>query len=163
MNTTTPAPQTIAEAHQRITKLLSMTPGETHIDPISPGSAIVVSLGRARAVIKPTIGCHRVEFRSPDNQIGWEIGCAYSEMPGAVIAGLELLNRIPFPSSITITDYHGSQSTFITGQSLHHVDDDGAIHHGTLTAIIKDPGSGPVFHIHFSDGEEGYELPTTCY
>jgi hypothetical protein len=49
----------------------------------------------ARAIIKPAIGTHLVEFRTPSNHWGLEIGISRDEMPGAIIAGLQIVQRIP--------------------------------------------------------------------
>jgi hypothetical protein len=85
----------ITEVIIRTGKLLDQQQGEITIEHHEPGLDVVIEWDGAKCIIKPVIGTHRLEFRTPDNQWGWEIGIGYPEMPGAILAGLQIIKRIP--------------------------------------------------------------------
>lgn len=87
----------ITEVMLKVGELLDQQSGEIEIGEFTPGVGVEVRWDGARAIIKSVIGTHRIEFRTPDDKWSWEIGIGYPEMPGAILAGLQILKRIPRP------------------------------------------------------------------
>lgn len=96
MKTTLPPTTTIEEVILRVDELLKLQQGAVEItQPEWRGGDVEIDWNGAKAIVKAVIGTHRVEFISRSGHWRWEIGIGYPEMPGAIVAGLMIFQRIP--------------------------------------------------------------------
>lgn len=56
------------------------------------------------------------------------------------------------------TNYHNEIEEFTVGQTITHVDDEGAMHLGRVDEV-----EGDSLRIVFTDGDEGWEKANTCF
>jgi hypothetical protein len=56
------------------------------------------------------------------------------------------------------TNYHNEAVTFAIGQAVTHVSDEGEMGKATITGIADG-----LLELSFEDGDQGSELPATCF
>lgn len=61
-------------------------------------------------------------------------------------------------TKMNATNYHNESVTFAIGQTVTHVTDDGAMIAATITGFSDD-----LIDLDFADGDQGSELPATCF
>jgi hypothetical protein len=61
-------------------------------------------------------------------------------------------------NNMTTLNYHNENETFTAGQMVTHCDDDGKLHRAVVLAVASNG-----LELIFEDGEEGIELPSTCF
>jgi hypothetical protein len=69
------------------------------------------------------------------------------------------MNQLENKSEMNATNYHNEEVTFTLGQTVTHVTDEGEMISATITGF----SDGRLLDLDFEDGDQGTELPDTCF